>query len=65
MPHSVREKAVQDAQASAAREGQRLLPKDTLDLEAYMRGDITADEVRRRVLARLQEEGHLDPTKAI
>ncbi|MBO1326753.1 hypothetical protein K2X14_14015 [Acetobacter sp. TBRC 12305] len=65
MPQSVREKAVQDAQASAAREGQRLLPQDTLDLEAYMRGDITADEVRRRVVARLHDEGHLVAAKAI
>ncbi|WP_415564253.1 hypothetical protein [Gluconobacter oxydans] len=65
MSHALREKAVQDAKASAAREGQRLRAEDSLDLGAYMRGEISADEVRKRVVARLHDEGHLVAAKAI
>lgn len=49
--------AVQDALASAAREGQRVSPEAAADLEAYVRGEITTDEIRQRAMARL----HADP----
>lgn len=49
--------AVQAALASAAREGQPVSPEAAADLEACARGEITADEVRRRIMARL----HADP----
>ncbi|MBS0965843.1 antitoxin VbhA family protein [Acetobacter okinawensis] len=52
-----RQQAVQDALASAAREGQPASPNTAADMEAYGRGDITTDEVRHRILARL----HADP----
>ena len=48
--------AVQDALASAAREGQRISPEAAADLEACARGEITGDEVRRRIMARLQAD---------
>jgi hypothetical protein len=48
--------AVQDALASAAREGQPVPPEAAADLEACARGEITTDEVRRRIMARLQAD---------
>ncbi|MFT8991348.1 MAG: antitoxin VbhA family protein [Gluconobacter albidus] len=52
-----RQQEVQEALASAAREGQPASPKTEADMEAYARGEITTDEVRRRILVRL----HADP----
>lgn len=52
-----RMQAVQDALASAAREGQPVSPEAAADMEACARGEITADEVHRRIMARL----HADP----
>jgi hypothetical protein len=52
-----RQQAVRDALASAAREGQPVSSEAAADLEACARGEITADEVRRRIMARL----HADP----
>ena len=52
-----RQQAVQDALASAAREGQPVPPEAAADLEACARGEITTDEARRRLMARL----HADP----
>lgn len=48
--------AVQAALASAAREGQPISPEAVADLEACARGEITGDEVRRRIMARLQAD---------
>lgn len=42
------------AQASAAREGQRVSEETARDMQACARGEITSDEARRRVLARLK-----------
>lgn len=42
------------SQASAAREGQRVSLDIARDMEACARGEITSDDVRRRVLARLK-----------
>lgn len=53
--HRVR--AVQDALECAAREGQPISPEAAADLAACARGEITAAEVRRRIIARL----HADP----
>lgn len=52
-----RQQDVQDALASAAREGQPVPPAAVADLEAYVRGEITTDEIRQRAMARL----HADP----
>ena len=51
-----RQQDVQDALASAAREGQPVPPEAAADLEACARGEITTDEARRRLMARLQAD---------
>ncbi|MFT8953341.1 MAG: hypothetical protein ABF979_13840 [Gluconobacter sp.] len=51
-----RQQAAQDALASAAREGQPVPPEAAADLEACARGEITTDEARRRLMARLQAD---------
>lgn len=49
-----RQQDVQDALASAAREGQPIPAHAAADMEAYARGKITTDEIRQRAMARLQ-----------
>ncbi|MFT8932788.1 MAG: antitoxin VbhA family protein [Acetobacter syzygii] len=51
-----RQQDVQDALASAAREGQPIPAEAAADMEAYARGEITTDEIRRRAMARLQAD---------
>ncbi|GAB3586970.1 antitoxin VbhA family protein [Acetobacter peroxydans] len=52
-----RQQDVRDALASAAREGQPVSPEAAADMDAYARGEITTDDIRRRIMARL----HADP----
>lgn len=51
-----RQQDVQDALASAAREGQPIPTEAAADMEAYARGEITTDEIRQRAMARLQAD---------
>lgn len=52
-----RQQDVRDALASAAREGQPISPEAAADMDAYARGEITTDDIRRRIMVRL----HADP----